>query len=78
MLPAKLRKGQDRCSISGHEEFAGVTPAEFELIASAAQSKYFDDAEMVFEEGSPIREMAMLLSGLRPLGLEVAFWIWEI
>jgi CRP-like cAMP-binding protein len=43
--------------------FAGVAPAEFELITSAAQSKYFSDGEIIFKEGSPIREVALLLTG---------------
>jgi hypothetical protein len=43
--------------------FAGVTPAELELITSAAQSKYFSDGEIISKDGSPIREVAMLLTG---------------
>ena len=43
--------------------FAGVTPAELERITSAAQPKNFSDGEIIFKEGSPIREVIMLLSG---------------
>jgi len=43
--------------------FAGLTPAEFELIASVAQSKHFSGGEIIFKEGSPIREVILLLSG---------------
>ena len=43
--------------------FAGVTLAEYELITSAAQTKYFFEGETVLEDGSPIRGVALLLTG---------------
>lgn len=43
--------------------FAGLKSAELELITSAAQTKYFSEGEIVFEEGSLIREVAILLTG---------------
>ena len=43
--------------------FAGVTTAELELITSAAREKYFSEGEIMFKQGSPVREVAVLLSG---------------
>lgn len=43
--------------------FAGLTAAELELIISAAREKHFSEGEIIFKEGSLVREVAMLLSG---------------
>lgn len=43
--------------------FADVTPAEFELIISAAREKRVARRETIFTEGDPVRQVTLLVSG---------------
>ena len=44
--------------------FTELTPAEFEVIIGTAREKHFDRRETIFTEGDPVRQVAMLPSGL--------------
>ena len=52
--------------------FAGLTPAECELITSTARGKHFSDGEIIFKQRSPVQEVALLLSG----SAELTFFNW--
>jgi CRP-like cAMP-binding protein len=43
--------------------FADLTPAEFEVVISAAREKRFTRRETIFSEGDPVRQVTMLISG---------------